>query len=969
MDADVPEPGSKAVFFRRIPVAALGAVLLAGGLLGLGGTVWAVKRFHARSATRAVQQAAQAAEQGHFDEAFTLLASACDAQPGYPDHAKRAAMAALAAGRVPEAVSYARRAWDAGLRDEEVLGALLAGEAGTEAGDEGIRRAEALISALSSQPARLRMRVRVLVAHGQLDEARRVLTELIGIEPSGVAVAALAELMLRQKAGAQALELLQYHRAAGRLDADGYRLLALAQAEADLAHPDPTRRGSVLEIIAEARHRGMIDDALRFDEAQYLIANHDLRAAATTLAEIGPGRTDLEARLLEAWVLASLGRAGDWKAPDRQRFGGAAGEALSLVAQALVGASPADGIFSLQKAERLIGDRPALDLLIARLMVARGERESALDRYRAVKGLLAYAPVVLLEQAEILAVLGRRDAAVGLVLTVHRLHGPTRRSLLLFDALAGGMVGTDVIEAMRRIAASQSNDRTLAALSADLARRQLATSSPAEEGLSPAERAVADDVRTHLGRREYETALAGIDGAKLPVAVSESLRGFALQGLGRHQEALVAFAAARQSQQPANLHLSEALSALAIHATASAVAAASRAQETLPADPTVWQVLVSALIQDGKAAEAIVRLDGAAAADLDQAQKDALRGLALAAAGRSAEALAAARAALAVQPRHALALPLAIDLALAEGRNDEAIALLQGVDIQADPTLLLRRIAVHLARGDHQSALSDLELVPPALRGQVDGDALRIRLLAATGDVREAQRALGALPDGFPPGRRALLSAIVQERAGRRPAAIFLLREHLDDAEAAFAWARMSLAEDAHAAIAAPLAGGRLPAEALRRIAGLVAGHERWDEAASIADQARTQAPQDPLVLNDWAWYSAQAGASLPVAVEAALNACRLMEGHPVPLETAALLLVRADRAGEAVSLLSAHSQAVERSPQLAHAQAQALAAAGRVGEARAAYQSLLERFPAGAAWPMRESREAVLAEQATLKP
>ena len=98
--------------------------------------------------------------------------------------------------------------------------------------------------------------------------------------------------------------------------------------------------------------------------------------------------------------MASLGRAGEWRPPEQQRIGGAAGEALAWVAHAMAGTSPEDGIFSLQKAERLIGERPALNLLIARLMVARGERESALQRYRAVRGLLAYAPVVLLEQAE-----------------------------------------------------------------------------------------------------------------------------------------------------------------------------------------------------------------------------------------------------------------------------------------------------------------------------------------------------------------------------------------------------------------------------------------------------------------------------------------------------------------------------------------------------------------------------------------
>src|SRR5262245_28976625 len=124
-----PAPGSPAPSPRRMPMGLIGGALVVVGLVGLGGAAWGVKRFHARSASRAAEQAAIAAGAGRYDEAFTLLVAACEAQPGYPDHAKRAAMAALAAGRVPEAVSYARRAWDAGLRDEDVLGAMLAGEA------------------------------------------------------------------------------------------------------------------------------------------------------------------------------------------------------------------------------------------------------------------------------------------------------------------------------------------------------------------------------------------------------------------------------------------------------------------------------------------------------------------------------------------------------------------------------------------------------------------------------------------------------------------------------------------------------------------------------------------------------------------------------------------------------------------------------------------------------------------------
>jgi len=964
----VPDQAQPVTPRRRVPGWVIGGVLIVIGTIGLIGTVWVVKRYHARSATRAVQQAAAAAEVGRYDEAFSLLAAACEAQPNYPEYAKRAALAAVGAGRVPEAVSYGRRAWDAGLRDEEVLGAMLAGETGANAGEEGMSRVEALISALDQQPARLRMRARVLTAYGRIDEARKALSDLIALEPTSVAVSALAELMMRQGNGGEALTLLETHRAAGRLDASGYRLLALARSEADLANPDPLQHGAVLEIINEARKRGQIDDALRFDESLYRIIAYDLNGALSVLSEITTGRNDAEARLLEALVMASLGRAGEWQPPKNQRIGGAAGEALALIANAMSGTSPEDGIFSLQKAERLIGERPALHLLIARLMVARGERESALQRYRSVRGLLAYAPVVLLEQAEVLAVLGQRDAAVSLILAVHRLHGPTKRSLLLFDALVGGSVGSDVIEAMRRLAATQGGDQQMAALAKDLARRQQSSASPAEEALNPTARAVANAVRTRLFKREFGPALADAEASQLPPAVREAFRGFALQGLGRHAEALQAFAAARVENQPAYLHLCEALSALALKNTAITIAAVERAQETLPNDPMAWQVLISALVQDRRGAEAVARLNAPAAVALDPVQRDALLAMSLASNGESDAALEKCLAVLKVQPRHVLALPFAIDLHLAAGRSEEALTLLLPVDMQADPSLLLRRMTAHMSRNDHRAALADLDLLPPDYQAAMQGNQLRIRLLIAIEDLREAQRALDALPEDTPAPRRAVLGALVQERAGRRPAALFLLRPFLHDGEAAGTWARLALAEDAQAAIAEPLASARLPAPILRRISALVAGYERWTEALALVEQARVLTPDDPLVLNDWAWYSAQAGHALGPAIDAALRSVSLLANHPVPLDTTAVLLIRADRAPEAVELLDAHRDTVSQVPQLAYDRALALARCGKVAESISGYQAIIEAIPTGGAWPLRESRETVAAELAALK-
>ena len=272
---------------RRTPLVLLALALLLLGSGGLIATVWWSKRTGRRQAIETANQASIAFAAGRHEDAFTLFAAAAALAPLDPAYQKSAARAALTAQRKPEAVVFAKRAWDLGLRDEEVVALLLLDVIQNDR--ETIQqRGKTLIDQLPDEAQRLRMQARLLAEFGEDDEAAEAFRTALANAADAVTVTDYAELLARRQDAERLYRELQSFRNRDALDANGYRLLALAAAfrrlqDGAACAEDP------LSLIAEAEKRHQYDDRLRIDHALHMCAALRFAEAVKIIAPVTAG--------------------------------------------------------------------------------------------------------------------------------------------------------------------------------------------------------------------------------------------------------------------------------------------------------------------------------------------------------------------------------------------------------------------------------------------------------------------------------------------------------------------------------------------------------------------------------------------------------------------------------------------------------------------------------------------------------
>lgn len=929
---------------------ALVAVLLGGA--GLGGAVVAL-RWQSGSGQRLAAAAQRAAEAGQHEEAFRLFAAASAAQGERRDLTRATMVAALAAGRLADAAQRARQAWELGDRDEVVLDVLIAADPALAADEEGLARAEILLSELADPAARLRLRARLLARRGRWAEVVPVLQQLRDLDPALTVSSALAEAHLQLDQAAEAVAELAPRQ--DDLDARSVRLLAFAHLRLAEAPTMAQTWTTIAELFAAAEARGLDDDGLWRDAALHAVIRFDLVGADAALARIGAtGPHALEARLLR-WWLAGL-RDGATAMPMIEGLSGAGAEGLRLLGEAAGGNDADTFAFTVQKVARLIGTTPGLDLLAGERLRQLGRPREAAAHYATITGLLGQAPLVRIAHAEALLAAGDRQAAAALLADLHARIGVTKRSLLLLAELTGGSWSASDREQVRRVVAEQARDAELADLAGRIAQRQWAAWLAGDGAADRVELAAVGDA-LHQGGDEVFAAIGRLKVAEEPRAV---LRGMALQARGRHREALDAFAVARGTGGPSGLATAEALSAVALGDRTSALAAVRRALEEDRSDLIAWHLRVD-LVASAAEAEAI--LADLATAPLRPIDAEALRALAHWRGGDLAAAARVANAVVAGESGHPIALPIAVDGLLAAGRFVEAIALLGDPLLHGRDDLRLRRLSAHLALGQTAAAMTDLDACQPATQRILESDGLRVALALAGGDTAAAARAVDRLPIETPPARRAIWVARVQEASGRAAAAAVTLVPHLADVAAASTWLTVVLRHDLSGDPADRLLAQPRPPEQLRQLAAVAGDLEHWAVAAAIAEAAHRAAPEDPACLNDWAWWGSRAGRltaaqALPL-VEAALVT---LPQNPDLLDTLARLALEAQQPQVVLARFADRAAVVAAHGELQILQIRALRATGAVEAATQVAQEVLARADAAPRWPLRTPRDEIIA-------
>lgn len=924
---------------RRIAI-----VIAILGLLGLVAVFVLVQRSRRGSAAALIAHARSDFEAGRYADALTGFAEAHRRLPEDPRFAQAAAESAIGAGRKAEAVLYARRAWDLGVRNENLLAMILL-EPGLLESSDAETRAGILISQIEDRAAQERSRGRLLEELGRVDDAMEAWTASLAY-PGGSAPEHLdefLEILARHGKQEHLIAVCEDLRSSGNLTATGYRLLALTRAQANLSLPFTERRNP-LDLLTEASERGRLDDRCRLDAVLHAWFRLDGDAVLTWASQIAEPDLAIDARLFQGLVLLERGQQEQVAAlsiPD-----GARGPRAEGLAQALRGihaeANLDDRLISLTKAEKLLGRHPVVSLLLARLHQMRGNLEEALVALEGIDGLAALAPTVLISRAEILAALDRLEAALGILATSERIHGSTRRSLILLE----------------RITRTHADPSLRVAVEDSLRRIQLA---PPMDGLPLGGSAVADlapsirdslgTVRTLIETGSFSAALEAIDRIKVDAVIASAYRTLALQGLGRSAEALACAEVARTVPQPPAITLAAAAAAMqeGLHAEADRLLTEVTAPPAARSEALRLRIL--GYLARGQGTEAVALLDQAEG--LDAGDRAVLHALALLGEGRSDEALRH----LAKARQHLLQDPLAVrmfaTLLNQAGRQDEADRLLMDALDAGAPEIPIRT-TLALARahqGRYDAALSALPRGPnPAFA------TLRFDLLLRSGDLTAARRELDQFPSSISATDRLIARARLEQAAGRAHAAAMILAEDLNSDPVLIAWLDLVCAE--RLPIDLVQTHERIKTSRLRSIFLAAAAErlQRYDQAVAITRQALADHPEDPALLNNLAWYLHVSGGDADEALEYSRQAIRLAPEDANLRDTYLSICVEQGRWDDAAGGLTAAGDLVPLSPALLVIRAKVQDQAGDAEAARRSYASALDLAKRQPNWPLRMS-------------
>lgn len=923
----------------------LAIVAVALGVLGVGGALWMAHRSPRGSAASLLATGRAAYERGDYETAFLRFSAASMVLPEDARLAKAAAESALGAGRRPEATRFATLAWQAGLRDEDLLAILLLDDL-TVATEEGRRRAAVLIAQLPAGPARDRCRARLHAQEGDLDAAIALWQTSLSSEPRPHFVDELLRLLATHQRISDLLRIGDHHRQRGELGSEGYRLLALAQARANHALPNDQRRDP-RTILEEADQKQLLDDHGRLALGLHHWYHLDLTAARETLTTITTGEVRVDAALFAVLMAIELGQEippDASAAPQSPRE-----EGLQLVHMVVASAAPAEErIQALRRAEKLLGPHPVPSILLGRLLRQEGRFEEALLAYRAIDGLAASAPTVLIDQAELQTDLGRVDAALALIATVERLHGSTQRSLALVRRLIDGLADGRLRRQLLHLLHQPNTDASAIPLGG-----------AAAATLDAATIATLADIRRLIASGQGRLALERCATVRAPDEVIAAHRALAWQSLGHPQHALAAAAIAAQVPQPPAIALVQAAAAVELGRPADADDVLAVVLAAQPDHAEAHRLHIVAALIAGDADEVHRRIDAAQTAGVPASVTAPLSAFAAVTTGNRSGAIAELHRHLAAHGADDPFVVIMLAGLLTDAQQPDAAREVLHTALATHPNHpdLLRLLVVsELERGDAAAALAAIERIPVH---DTDGRALRLQLLLAAGEITRAQQLVDQLPTDVPAAQRAVWGAAVHRAAGRPAAAALLLVPHLADQAAFLAW--IDLAQHgAPVDLAAGLRG--LPPDRWRSILAAGAAERRGDwpiAAALMADALARWGPDDAVLLNNWAWYHHHVPDHDAAAVRAhAQRAFALAPDDPAILETVIQILVDQGNLAGAATMLQEHEHLVTPSAPLRLLRGDVHAQQGDRTTAIAEWTAAFTLAEAAPHWTLRVPRE-----------
>jgi len=957
---------------RRRVLMISGGLLLAVVIIGIAGTTLFWNLRQGRRAERLYAYGVECLKKGDPVKGYSFLKEALKRSGQRPDYLEDAARAALGAGQPLEALSLAREAWQLGRKNDTLLRIMAVGsqiQGSTLKGPQ----VENMLRELPSDQQTLELQGDLKLWLGQVPLALDLWQQALAKKHIPALAKKIAEGYLAQDKSKEAQALLEKQRDQHLLDAEGYLVLASVYASNyDFAKASFT--------AGEAIQFDPTFERASLQQAVYLAFQEKRVEAQRMLAELEnrPGTPREPAviwqgRLWQAYLLWRQNQADGLRQLQERIAQEPPSSAQKGCLQFLDGLSlklknDSKALDAFVKARELISKQPVIELLCAMESLQAGNAAAAIEYCQQITGIASRWPQVRLTLAQALARDQQEEAAIKVLYDMHRRNIFSPPSLALFRDLTAKAGLTEAAAASQALlnryagsgAEAQMNQVLYHLFQSDLGKPEeiLDRLNNALPGQS---RAHLDPFKALLKAGNFEGALKAGESAGIREEVRAALTGFAHLGLNQFDHAEAAF---------------------------------SKAANILPTPDLLLQYAM-VLVRNGKLPEAKQQFEKVIQSASNQA--NARAGLAWIALrqNRRDEFLQQAEAAIKARPE--LVLPCFLkavnqlrtgNLPEAEQLCDQllknqpgqrdvrqlraAILALRGRLPEAEQDLLAvfkqspsADIQFHLARlymaqGKGESALDLLEK-------PVSGDStattqirmlLRFQAMLLLKKFPDAEQLLAEMKSTMRPGPYAIAAAALEDAQGRTDAAISLLKDQLQDREAAFQWAVLLLRQGKEQAVWENLRQHALSLNQWTALANLAEKSELYPLAGRFYEQALKLNPSNAMVLNNWAWTAIQTpGFDTNAVVAASRRALNAMPGSVAILDTYSEALLRSGQWKTCVEVLDAHASIVNTNTLLLCVLGQAHDALRDRRQAIAAFEKCLAEGGSRTNWAPRLSR------------
>lgn len=728
----------------------------------------------------------------------------------------------------------------------------------------------------------------------------------------------------------------------GMLNDSGYALLGrllLLDAEFE----------GIEELFAEAKEKGEYSEQLQFEHSILRMVQNDFDGARALLEPLQSGAdSDAEpfeillrrsARLFSAY-LSLLQR--DSETLDR----------LEQLAIASPDGGPKEGEVHFIEAIRLLMDRsdrelateqltkasrgiqshPLIEMLLAGHFAEKGDYKTALDHYAKVKGPLALWPQMRLSLATVLEKTNNDKEAMKVLNELHKRNLYSKRSIQLVRDLAFRNQKEEIgLAAKEYLEATFSDDpdvKTYQALFA-LKNRDYET---AAEVFSRLRDEHPDEVRYELGRIQvliatgkYEEALEAYDRSGAPPEILEPMKALAYAKLERWDEAIAAFETATQSGASETVHREFGN---LLYGRGNYQRAAEQYGKAIELNPDSFDAHLGLAMAAERLGDwqtclqhARALLDGNRALDANQLKLLALAELRT---GQLSDAADHCRQALEFEPLSAELTILDAAILEANGNLEQAASRLRdalALKPENEDPVRVRLALVQKRRGTSETladALAQLDQILKRNPNAIDLKVHRFETLALLNRLDEAETQLKSMSAELAADQLALGESWLAELKQDDDKALQLLEPHLDNPAAGFRWAMLQFR-------------AKNPDTGLDAIRDKTLNVTQWVQLGQRAEQnllrsaavfcyakALELAPDNPLILNNWAWNIIESS-TFPGndVVDAARRAHEAVPDNADILDTYATALFKTAKYDRCIELLTANTFTTRRSPRL----------------------------------------------------